>query len=429
MSPHNTNRIYFGSQFLYRSDDRGDHWTRISPDLSRNLRRDTLPIMGKVWPAGSVALNASTTSLSNIVTVDESPLLEGLLYVGTDDGLIQVSEDGGKNWRKVDDFPGVPKWTYVSDVMASPRDGNVVYAAFNDWQRGNYAPYVMKSSDRGRTWKSITGNLPAKHDVWALAPDFVNDDLIFAGTEFGLFVTVDGGSHWTQLKGGMPVTQVRDITIQRRENDLVMATFGRGFWVLDDYSALREITPQALNEDARLFPLRHAYSFTPGGSANAGAAGVGAMSGNWTTPNPPVGAWITYNVKNDFGADSKLVLSITDNSGGLVRRCELDKTAGLKRFAWNLNADPGVSFLPNGSVNRGSAAPVPINSESRSLTPCVPVAAPGGFGGGGGRGGAGGPQRVPNGVYHAAIGRMVGNTVTNLGPVQTFSVLGLLQPD
>jgi hypothetical protein len=430
MSPHNTNRIYFGSQYLYRSDDRGDHWTRISPDLSRNLRRDTLPIMGKVWPAGSVALNASTTALSNIVAIDESPLLEGLIYVGTDDGLLQVTEDGGKNWRKVEDFPGVPKWTYVSDVIASPRDGNVVYVALNDWQRGNYAPYVMKSSDRGRTWTSITGNLPAKHDVWSLAPDFVNDNLVFAGTEFGLFVTVDGGAHWTQLKGGMPTTQVRDITIQQRENDLVLATFGRGFWVLDDYSALREITPQTLAEDARLFPLRHAYSFTPGGSANAGAAGVGAMSGNFTTPNPPVGAWMTYNVKQEYPADTKLVLSITDNTGGLVRRCELDKTAGLRRFVWNLNADAGVTFLPNGFVNHGTAAAPSIASESRTLTACVPEAGRGGgFGGGGGGRGGGGPQRVPNGIYHAAIGRLVGGVVTNMGPAQTFSVLALLQPD
>ena len=179
MSPHSSTRVYFGSQYLYRSDDRGDHWTKISPDLSRNLKRDTLPIMGKVWPAGSVALNASTTALSNIVTIDESPLLEGLIYTGTDDGLVQITEDGGKNWRRVEDFPGVPKFTYVSDVMSSPRDANTVYVALNNWQRGDYKPYVVKSTDRGHTWTNITGNLPAKHDVWALAPDHVDGDLHF----------------------------------------------------------------------------------------------------------------------------------------------------------------------------------------------------------------------------------------------------------
>jgi hypothetical protein len=390
--------------------------------------------------------------LSNIVAIDESPVLEGLIYCGTDDGLLQITEDGGKNWRRIEDFPGVPKWTYVSDVHASPRDANTVFVSLNDWQRGNYKPYVVKSTDRGHTWTNITGDLPAKHDVWALAQDHVNPDLIFAGTEFGLFVTVDGGTHWVQLKGGMPVTQVRDITIQRRENDVVMATFGRGFWVLDDYSALREINSQSLSEEARLFPLRHAYSFTPGGIAPAGASGVGALSGNFTTPNPPVGAWITYNVKQDLPADTKLVLTITNNAGAEVRRCELDKTAGLKRFVWNLNGDPGLAVAGAQAGGRGGAgggggggrgaaggtappaAGAPAATSTTAATPnvqmCVPPAgAAGGFGGGGGgpgRGGAGG-LRVPNGVYHASIGKMVGTTVTPIGPTQTFNVLALLE--
>ena len=433
MSPHSSTRMYFGTQFLYRSDDRGDNWRRISGDLSRNLNRDTLPIMGKVWPQGSVALNASTTALSNIVTVDESPVLEGLIYVGTDDGLLQVTEDGGKSWRKVEDFPGIPKWTYISDVMASPRDVNTLYVAFNNWQRGDYKPYLLKSTDRGRTFTSIAGNLPAKHDVWAIAPDHVKDNLIFAGTEFGLFVTVDGGTNWTQLKGGLPVTQVRDVTIQKRENDVVMATFGRGFYVLDDYSALREITPQAMTEEARLFPLRHAYSFQPGGVANPGSAGVGYMSGNWNTPNPPVGAWMTYNVAGNIPADAKLVLTISDIRGAQVRRCELDKTQGLKRFVWNLNADAGTTFNANGQA----VVPPPVTARpdtgaaaapATSLPMCIAAAgAGGGFGGGGGgRGGA--PSRVPNGIYRAQIGRMVGNTVTSIGPSQTFEVKALLTP-
>jgi photosystem II stability/assembly factor-like uncharacterized protein len=441
MSPHSSTRIYFGTQYLYRSDDRGDNWRRISPDLSRNLRRDTLPIMGKVWPAGSVALNASTTALSNIVSVDESPLMEGLIYAGTDDGLLQITEDGGKSWRKVEDFPGVPKWTYVSDVISSPREANTVFVALNNWQRGDYKPYVVKSTDRGRNWTNISGNLPAKHDVWALAPDHVNANLIFAGTEFGLFVTVDGGTSWTQLKGGLPVTQVRDITIQKRENDLVMATFGRGFYVLDDYSALREITPQAMAEEARLFPLRHAYSYQQGGSANPGSAGIGYMSGNWNTPNPPIGAWMTYNVGATIPADTKLVLTISNIQGAMVRRCELDKGAGLKRFAWNLNADQGITFNANNQVvlpppvmarpdtaRRDSTAAQPAPSGP-TLPACVAAPAQGGgFGGGGGRGGFGAAARVPNGIYRAQIGRMVGSNVTPVGPSQTFEVKALLTP-
>jgi hypothetical protein len=425
MSPHSSTRIYFGTQYLYRSDDRGEHWRRISPDLSRNLDRDTLPIMGKVWPAGSVALNASTTALSNIVTIDESPVLEGLIYAGTDDGLLQVTEDGGKSWRKVEDFPGIPRWTYVSDVMASPRDANTVYVAFNNWQRGDYKPYLLKSTDRGRTFTSIAGNLPAKHDVWAIAPDFVDPDLIFAGTEFGLFVTVDGGGNWTQLKGGLPVTQVREVTIQKRETDVVLATFGRGFYVLDDYSALREITPKTMADEAHLFPLRHAYSFTPGGIANPGSAGISYMSGNFSTPNPPVGAWMTYNVGKTMPADAKLMLTITNGQGIEVRRCELDKAAGLKRFVWNLNADPGITFDANDRVVQRPGGR-PDSTATASAQSCTAT----GGGRGGFGGGRGGPQisRVPNGVYRASISRVVGNTSTSLGPSQTFEVKALLAP-
>ncbi|HEX6975044.1 MAG TPA: hypothetical protein VF147_11615, partial [Vicinamibacterales bacterium] len=138
ISPHNPQRLYWATQYVYRSDDRGDTWTRISPDLSRNLDAFNIPIMGKVWPRDSVALNTSTTALSNVVSIDESPLLEGLIWAGTDDGLLQVTEDGGKNWRKIEDFPNVPKWTYVSDVFASPRDANTVFVTLNNWQRGDY---------------------------------------------------------------------------------------------------------------------------------------------------------------------------------------------------------------------------------------------------------------------------------------------------
>ena len=260
---------------MYRSDDRGDTWTRISPDLSRNLNRDTIPIMGKVWPAGSVSLNASTTDLSNIVAMEESPIMEGLIWVGTDDGLVQVTEDGGKNWRRIESFPGVPAMTYVSHVYPSARDANTIFVTLNNWQRGDYQPYVVKSTDRGRTWTNITGDLPARHDAWSIAQDYVNANLLFVGTEFGVYTSVDGGTHWVQLKGGMPVAQVRDLTIQKRENDLVLATFGRGIYILDDYSALRELTPATLAEDAHLYPLRDAYLFSQTGTVEAGLNGAG----------------------------------------------------------------------------------------------------------------------------------------------------------
>jgi photosystem II stability/assembly factor-like uncharacterized protein len=413
LSPHDTKRLYFASQYLYRSDDRGDNWIRLTGDLSRKLSPDTLPIMGRVWPAGSVALNVSTTPLSNAVSIDESPLLQGLIWVGTDDGLLQVTEDGGVTWRRVDRFPGVPRWSYITDVFASPRDANTVFVALNDWQRGDYAPYIVKSTDRGRSWSNITGNLPAKHNVWTVAQDHVNGDLLFAGTEFGLFFTSDGGRRWTQLKGDMPVTQVRDLTLHRREHDVVMGTFGRGFYILDDYSALREITPQTLAEPIRLFPLRHAYAFVPGGLAPAGAAGVLAISGNYATANPPVGAWITYHVRDALPEGTKLVLTISDNRGTQVRQCELDSSPGLRRITWNLFGDPPAQP----AADRDAAADAAADAAPPAMTLCVSSPA----------GGRNAPSRVQPGVYRAAVGTMTGSDLTMIGPTQVFNVLPLLQ--
>ncbi len=409
ISPHSSSRLYWASNKLYRSDDRGDTWVAVSGDLSRNLKREEIPIMGKVWPADSVSLNASTTALSNIVSLDESPLLEGLIWVGTDDGLVQVTEDGGKNWRKIEQLPGVPPWTYVSDVFASPRDANTVFVALNNWQRGDYKPYVVKSSDRGRTWTNITGNLPDRHDVYAVIQDHVNGDLLFAGTEFGVFFTVDGGRNWVQLKGGMPSIQVRDMAVQRRETDLVLATFGRGFYILDDYSALRELTPQALAEEARLFPLRDAYVYSPTGVAPDGSAAIGPMGGNWIAPNPPFGAVFTLHLKQELPADAKLVLTIADETGKQVRRIELDKTAGLKRVAWPLRADApapaaGAAGAAQGQRGAGGAAQA-----------------------GGGRGGRGGAPLVPAGRYTATLGRLVGDKVTAIGSSQSFRVVTIPQ--
>ena len=207
VSPHAARRLYAGGHRLFRSDDRGDSWTPVSPDLTRALDASKLEIMGKVWPTDSVAFNQATTTLSTITTLDESPLLEGLLYVGTDDGLIQVSEDGGKNWRKVDQIPGVPQYTYVTDLFASVRDPNTVFATLNNYQRGDYKPYIVKSTDRGRTWTSIAGNLPQRAGAWSIVQDHVNANLLFAGMEFGVYFTVDGGARWTSCAAAFPVSR------------------------------------------------------------------------------------------------------------------------------------------------------------------------------------------------------------------------------
>lgn len=414
ISPHSPSRLYWASQYVYRSDDRGDTWTRISPDLSRNLDPFTIPIMGKVWPRDTIAFNTSTTALSNVVSLDESPLREGLIYAGTDDGLLQITEDAGKNWRKVEDFPDVPKYTYVSDVAPSPRDADTVFVSLNNWQRGDYKPYIVKSTDRGKTWTNITGNLPDRHDVWTILQDHENGNLLFAGTEFGLFVSVNGGGQWVQMKGGLPVIQVRDMAIQKRENDLVLATFGRGFYILDDYSPLRAITPPTLAAEAQLFPLRDAYSFSPRGMAPAGSAGIGTLSGNTTFSNPPAGAVLTYHVGAALPDDVKLVMTISNEQGQQIRRMDVDKAPGLRRTVWNLRGDPPAAGQGGGRGGQGAAGAAGANEAQQAAIQQFL----------GGRGGGGGPL-APPGLYRAQLGKQVGDKVEPIGGPQTFRVTSI----
>ncbi|KPK63652.1 MAG: glycosyl hydrolase, partial [Gemmatimonas sp. SG8_38_2] len=293
ISPHSHTRLYFGSQILFQSDDRGDTWRAISPDLTRNMDRNTLPVMGRVWSVDAVAKNRSTSFYGTIVAVSESPLVEGLLYAGTDDGLIQVSEDGGGNWRKIDGLPEVPAMTYVNDLEASLHDPNTVYAVLNNHKRGDFKPYVLKSTNRGGSWTSITGDLPERGSTYTIAEDHVNANLLFVGTEFGIFTTLDGGAEWIQLKGGMPTIAIRDLEIQRRENDLVAASFGRGFFILDDYSPLRELSEEMLQEEAKIFPIKTALWYIPARPlASEGKAFQGASF--YVADNPPYGATFTY---------------------------------------------------------------------------------------------------------------------------------------
>ncbi len=202
---------------------------------------------------------------------------------------MQVTEDGGKNWTKIEKFPGLPEYTFVTDLFASPRDANTVFATFNNYQRGDFKPYVYKSTDRGRRGRRSPATCRQRSGAWASSQDHVNGNLLFAGMEFGVWFTVDGGAHWTQLKGGIPTTQARDLHIQRRENDLVVGTFGRGAYILDDYSAAARPDAADADEEAQLFPLRDAYMFNELESPRA-------AWGNASTPNPPYGAVFTYHV-------------------------------------------------------------------------------------------------------------------------------------
>ena len=252
VSPHDPARLWFGSQRLWRSDDRGDSWTPVSGDLTRNRNRYELEMMGRVWSVDALWDMDAMSQYATLTAISESPLAQdadetgGLLYVGSDDGLIQVSEDGGETWRKVDALPGVPPLAFVNDLEASRHDADTVFAVLDAHKEGLYRPFVFESRDRGRTWRSIAGDLPEYTLVWDLEQDHVNPDLLFVGTEDGLYVSWDRGARWHELSAGVPTIPFRDLEIQRRDDDLVGATFGRGFYVLDDYGPLREIAGGAL---------------------------------------------------------------------------------------------------------------------------------------------------------------------------------------
>jgi photosystem II stability/assembly factor-like uncharacterized protein len=344
ISPHNGKRLYFAGSKLFRSDDRGDNWKTISPDLTRDLDPLKIEVMGKVWGDDAVSRNTFTTSLSVATALCESPVKEGLLYVGTDDGLVQVSEDAGQNWRKIDTFPGVPEGTtWVTDVFASNHDADTVYASFFNWQRGDFKPYLLRSRDRGKSWHSIAGNLPDRHGVWSVVEDHVNRDLLFAGTEFGLFVTVDGGKNWVKVPGAPPIP-FRDLEIHRREGDLVCGTFGRGIYVLDDYGALRALTEEARTRDAVLCPVRKTWGFVETPFASRG--------GEFSAPNPPPGAGITYHLRE--AAKGKVVIKVADPAGKTIREISGPATAGVHRVQWDLRPTGTGGGGPGGGFRGGA---------------------------------------------------------------------------
>ncbi|MCO6436618.1 MAG: glycosyl hydrolase [Phycisphaerae bacterium] len=376
ISPHDHERLYFAAQKLYRSDDRGNSWTAISGDLSRKLDRNQLKVMGKLWSVDAVAKNASTSFYGNCVSLDESPMVEGLIYVGTDDGLVHVTEDGGKNWRTISVFPRVPDQTYVSGLTASRHDADTVFALFDNHKNGDFKPYVLKSTDRGATWTSIAGDLPNKDYTYVLREDPVLPELLFVGTEFGVYFTRDGGQKWIKLKGGIPTIAVRDMEIQERENDLVLATFGRGFYILDDYTPLRA-TPDILEKDAAIYPIKPALRYIErnrlGGREGRGWQGAAYFA----APNPPFGAVFTVYLKekiktlkeerqeaekkavkagkepkypsyDDLRAEDReeqpqVVLVVQDQNGGVIRRLPVPREKGIHRVSWDLrypSADP-----------------------------------------------------------------------------------------
>ena len=367
ISPHDNKRLYYGAEKLFRSDDRGESWVTVSPDLTRQLDRNKLEVMGRVWSVDTIAKNMSTSMYGSLIAVDESPLEEGLLYAGSDDGLIHVSSDGGQNWTTVDSFSGVPDMSLVEDIIASNHDADVAYAVFDNHKRGDYKPYVLRTANRGQSWTVISANLPERGTAHTIAEDHVNPDLLFVGTEFGLYFSNDRGGSWDELTS-LPTIAVRDLEIQRRENDLVIGTFGRGIYILDDYSPLRAAKNE-LDAGPLLFEPRDAWLYHEDARRGWGEKGDFGTD-RYTAENPPYGAVISYFLPDGFrslkdtrrkaeakkskdGEDTpypsweqlrredreeapSITLTIRDSEGNVVKRLDGAAGKGFHRVAWNM---------------------------------------------------------------------------------------------
>ena len=442
ISPHSPARLYFASQRIYRSDDRGDSWKPISADLSRQMDRNRLPLMGKVWGIDAVAKNTSTSLWGAVVSLSESPKKENTLWAGTDDGLVHFTEDGGQSWRKTDSVPGVPSLSFVADIEASHHDVNTAYAVFNNHKQGDYKPYIYKTTDGGKSWTSVAGDLPAKSPAWTLVEDHVNPNLLFAGTEMGAYFTLDGGKRWLKF-GGVPTIQVRDIAIQKRENDLILATFGRGFYILHDYSPLRNATA-TLAQRSALLPVKDAKLYVP--ATPLGGGPRGSQGDNlYTVANQPVGAVITYYLQNPLrtlrqrrqqaersaaqrNADvpypswdslraeereeaPAVILTITDDQGNVVRRISGPTGAGFQRVTWDLRTHASTPVGGGQGSGFGGGGGGGGGDDDDDDGP------PGGAPGGGG--GPSGPMVVP-GTYRVSMAIRQNGQVTNVGQPQTF---------
>lgn len=426
VSQHSNTRIYFGANKIFRSDDRGNSWKAISGDISRQTDRNKIEVMGKVWSVDAVAKNGSTDIFGQSTTIAESKFDENMIWAGTDDGLIQLTTDGGKNWSKMDNLPGVPAMSYVHQIITSLHNKNTAYVCFNHHRYGDFKPYVLKTSDAGKTWKSISANLPVRGSVYSIAEDHVDPNLLFVGTEFGVFFSNNGGNNWIQLKSGLPTIAVRDIEIQRRENDLVLATFGRGFYILDDYAILRNFKKEDQAKAGIIYPIKESLMFNkryPVGLRDKGHMG----SSYYTAENPALGSTIYYYVKDDLKTikekrqeaeksasekkqktfypsldslrledqqlDPYYLFTITDAAGKVVRHLKAGPSSGLQKIVWDFRMN---------SPEPTKARHVPEPDALFDYATEGPMAAPG--------------------TYTVSLAKYEDGVLTNLGEAQKFSI-------
>jgi hypothetical protein len=412
ISPHKRDRLYFAANYLFKSDDRGNSWKKISDDLTRNEDRNKKEVMGKIWSADAIFKNVFTSPLGTIVSLDESRIKEGMIVVGTDEGLVHLTKDNGLSWEKFENFPGIPSRAYVTDVVASKHDVNTIYVTFNYHKYGDYQPYVIKTSDGGDSWRMISSNLPKNNFVWSVVEDHMSADILFVGTEFGMFYSINGGAYWNKFKD-VPTIAIRDLEIHEVEDDLVAASFGRGFYIVDDYSPIREVSKDFLSKDAHLFSVKDVLQFIVASPEKSGTG-----HNFFSSPNPPYGVKLSYHLKEELISKKekrkieekskfdrrefisypskdqldeeikeekpKIFLTIESSNGNVVRRVKGDNSVGYNEVYWNLRT---YSYRN-------------IENENNYSGPLVPP-----------------------GAYNVHLSKYENNTFTELTEKQSFNVV------
>ncbi|MBV8205420.1 MAG: sialidase [Acidobacteria bacterium] len=364
ISPHDHNKVYVGSQVVHMTTDSGNSWQVISPDLTRN-DRSRMGISGGLTPD-----NIGVEYAGVVFAIAESPKEAGVIWAGTNDGLLQVTRDGGKNWTNVTaNIPNLPEWLTVSNIEASRWDAGTAYISVDGHQMNNRDPFIYKTTDYGRTWTMITGGI--QHSmlsyVHCVREDAVRRGLLYAGTENGLYVSFNDGGNWQPLQNNLPHSPVYWITSQERFHDLAIATYGRGFWILDDVTPLQQLTPEVLNSAAHLFPTRDAYRYQnithPAAPFYDPTAGV----------NPPYGGDINIYLKSALAADQKAKLTISDAGGNLVRTI----TCGAARSDAAKKEGPEIPEEMGGTPKPQATQQTPGGEQPASVAPLGPTAAEG----------------------------------------------------
>ena len=446
LSPHNPRTVYLGAERLFRSYDRGDTWT-ASPDLTRNIGRNDRPIMGVDGKAPMASKHDGAASYSNIVTVSESYVVPGILWVGTNDGNVQVSRDGGTTWKNViDKMPGAPKEGHVSRVEASHFDAGTAYVTIDNHRLDDPKPYIFRTTDYGETWTSIAGNMP-EGNVNVIREDPKNKNLLYVGTEYGFYVSLNGGKEWKPLMNGLPWVRVDDILIHPRDNDLIIGTHGRSIWILDDISPLQQLSDQVMTAENHVFDVRPAVAYV--NDITRGSSVESAK--HWRGENPEPGTAISYFLKTPASAD--VTITLHDVTGREIRTMEGPKEAGLHRVQWNLSsggggrgrgqgggaaqqAPPAQAAVPPAAVagqqQSGQQAAAQAAQQAAGGVPAGQANAAqqqqpapqqvGRGGGGGGRGGGGGGAVQP-GTYllRVKVGdKVIGEKTVTVEPDSTF---------